>query len=311
MPNAAVRKQFPGGAVAATLTGSMTAVSTSVDITPTTGWPTGPTPWVVTINRGGATEEQVLVTSRSGSTISFPVGNRGYGATVATTHNTGESIEATIDPTTIDEVNRLVSLPTAVGEMLVFDGTNLVVVSAPAPGTHLEGVDTSDDPKKVRWASRWIPVAATAPAVTAADGQSYYDTTRQELMVTSSGVFKSASTGVVVFATTGDRNALFGSNGVAGRMAWVTADARMYIGTGSGWLALPRPGEWVGKYADVSARDAAIPSPVAGDVAWTASEQKWWGYRTGGWHQIGQKITVSASAPTSPVDGDLWFEPVT
>lgn len=308
MPNAAIRKQFPGGAVATTTSSSMTAVSTSVDIAATAGWPTGPTPWVVTINRGGATEEQVLVSSRSSSTLSFLLANRGYGATTAFNHNAGESIEATIDPTTVDEVNRVVSLPANVGEMLVFDGTNIVVLSAPSPGTQLEGVDAADDPRLVKWNTKWIPVSSSAPAIVSANGQQYYDSSRDELMTTVGGVFQGAALGVVVFDTTGARDSLFGS-GPAGRLAWITSENRMYVGTGTAWIAMPQPGEFVYHFAGEAEMNSS--GMAVGCLAMTDDDHQLWLKRTSAWYSIGVHFHGSIAPPTGDVaDGDIWTQPV-
>lgn len=308
MPNASIRKQFPGGAVRTALTSSMTATSTSVDIGATAGWPTGPTPWVVTINRGGATEEQVLVSARSTSTLTFTLANRGYGATAAFAHSLGESIECTVDPVTLDEVNRLVAMPSAVGEMLVFDGTNLVLLGAPAADTHLEGVAGAEDPKLVKWKSKWIPVAPSPPVVVAANGQSYYDSARQELMVTVTGVFQSAAMGVVVFASTAARDSLFGA-GPAGRLAFVTAESRLYVGTGGTWVAIPKPGEFVYHFPDAGSMNAS--GLAVGSLGMTDSDHQLWLRRTSAWYAVGVQFHGVSAPPSGDVaDGDIWTQPV-
>lgn len=307
MPNAVIRKQFPGGAVATTITSNMTPTSTGVDIAATTGWPTGPTPWVVTINRGGATEEQILVDSRTGTTLAFLLANRGYGATTAQSHNAGESIECSIDPTTIDQVNRFVALPTTVGQMAVFDGTNLQFLSAPATDQILVG-DTTE-PLGVEWVSRWVSVLASAPAVTSANGQMYYDTTRNELMTTVAGVFKSASMGVVVFANSAARDALFGAGSTAGRLAWVVADQQLYIGTGAEWQSFPLAGEFVVHYANEAAMIAG--GLGQGSLAMTDDDTQLWLKRASAWYPVG--VHFFGSSPPDPgdvADGDIWGEPI-
>lgn len=104
------RKEFQGAAKATTITSALTAGSTAISISASTGWPSGASyPFVVCINRGRSNEEKVLCSSRSGTTLT--VTTRGYDGTTAATHASGETIEHIIDAVTIDEANERASQP--------------------------------------------------------------------------------------------------------------------------------------------------------------------------------------------------------
>lgn len=105
------RREIVGAAVGTTINGSLTTGSTSITLTASTGWPTGGTgPWTVVINRGGATEEQVDIASRSSLvlTVNGGAAGRGFNGTTAAAHNSGETIEVIIDKRIADESNNLV-----------------------------------------------------------------------------------------------------------------------------------------------------------------------------------------------------------
>lgn len=104
------RKEFQGAAKATTITSALTAGSTAISISASTGWPSGASyPFVVCINRGRSNEEKVLCSSRSGTTLA--VTTRGYDGTTAATHASGETIEHILDAVTIDEANERASQP--------------------------------------------------------------------------------------------------------------------------------------------------------------------------------------------------------
>lgn len=302
------RKEWVGGAPKTTLASPATDVATTLTISDGTGWPTGASyPFVVTLARGQADEEKVLVTTRSGTSLIDCV--RGHDGTTPQAHAAGIEVEHTLDAETVDAVNRLANLFETQGSIYVYDGASVIALTPSADDEML--VSDSGEASGLKFMSRFLDVLASAPTYEAA-GDSYFDTTRNELMVGVGGVWESAAMGVVVFANAAARDALFGASGAEppGRLAFLADVDRLYVGTGAGWQALPKPGEWVGKYADTATRDSDA-SPVDGDVCYTQADQKFWAYRDAAWYQINPKITVSASAPIDPVDGDLWLEPVT
>lgn len=87
-----------GNAVATQLSGAITGTDLTFSTSAATGWPTGGAngKFYVTINRGGATEERILVASRSGTTFTISVlGDRGKDGTSAAAHSAGETVEHT------------------------------------------------------------------------------------------------------------------------------------------------------------------------------------------------------------------------
>ena len=70
MANEFVPKQFDGGAPATTLNGAISGGATTITITSGTGLPDGSSgKFVLFIDYGTASEEKILVTSRSGVTL--------------------------------------------------------------------------------------------------------------------------------------------------------------------------------------------------------------------------------------------------
>lgn len=100
------RQELVGNAPATTLAGAINNSVTSIVITSGTNWPTGATaPFVATIDRGLATEEKILVTTRTGTTLNTVT--RGYDGTTAQAHANLAVIEHTISAVLLDEVNRV------------------------------------------------------------------------------------------------------------------------------------------------------------------------------------------------------------
>jgi len=98
------RYEHQGAAAATTLSSAITASSTTINITSATGWPTGAVgPFWVTIDAGTASEEKVLITSRTGTALT--VSSRGADGTTATPHANGAAIEHTFSATEADAAN--------------------------------------------------------------------------------------------------------------------------------------------------------------------------------------------------------------
>lgn len=104
-----MRKGFAGAAVPTTLSGSsMTAGAPTTGgtftITSATGWTFTAMPFVVVLDRGQPTEEKILCSNISGSTLT--VQTRGYDGTTAAAHTTGTStVLHVLDSITVDEAN--------------------------------------------------------------------------------------------------------------------------------------------------------------------------------------------------------------
>ena len=121
------RRDFAGGAAETTLNGSITDTSTSISITASTGWPSGSAgKFYAVIDPGLSTEEKVLVTSRSGTTLSTV--SRGQDGTTAVAHSSGATIRHCVSAVDFDEANywvaELTGAATAAGDLVVADGAN-------------------------------------------------------------------------------------------------------------------------------------------------------------------------------------------
>lgn len=107
------RRTIVGGAAATTLTGSMDSSVLSASLNAATGWPTGSVgEWGIVIGRGTATEEKVLVTSRSGVVLTLASGGRGIDGTSAMSHAVGDTVEVCVLARDLDEANDHISDPT-------------------------------------------------------------------------------------------------------------------------------------------------------------------------------------------------------
>ena len=135
------RHSFSGASVGTTLSSSINSSVTAIPVNTLTGtWPNTVTgPFVVTIDRGTATEEKILVSSYTATQLTA---TRGYDGTTAVSHANGANVEHTLDATQIDLHDSVVAgvgtVPpstSAVGDAAA-DGT---AVTAPAAGDHKHG----------------------------------------------------------------------------------------------------------------------------------------------------------------------------
>lgn len=98
------RRSYSATAVPTSLPVGIGIADTSLVIADATGWPDGTGgPFIATIKRGQSGEEKILVTSRSGTTLSGLT--RGYEGTTASTHASPETVEHTSSKTDLDEAN--------------------------------------------------------------------------------------------------------------------------------------------------------------------------------------------------------------
>lgn len=103
------RREYKGAAVTAHLTGPITATTLSISIDATAGWPTGGAngKFYCTIGRGLAGEEQILVQSRSGGTLTVAsTGDRGVDDTTAGIWAAGTEITHGPAADDFDEANQ-------------------------------------------------------------------------------------------------------------------------------------------------------------------------------------------------------------
>lgn len=119
------RKSFSGAAIKTTISsGAFNAGATTLSLTSATGWPTTVNgPFIATIDRGLATQEQISVGARSG--LACSVITRGYAGTAEVSHAANATIEHGWDAIAADEANRIASLLTTKGDGLGHDGTQV------------------------------------------------------------------------------------------------------------------------------------------------------------------------------------------
>lgn len=144
-----IRKSYGGAVSATTLNGAISGAATSIVVTNGTTYPDGSAgKFVIAIDRGLATEEKVLITSRAGNTLT--VSNRGYDGTAAQAHADLAVVEHVLDAVTVDEANRLSSLLTVKGDLYVRDATDVQRLAVGANDRRL--VADSAQTTGLRWA---------------------------------------------------------------------------------------------------------------------------------------------------------------
>lgn len=106
------RRSYRGNSVATVLSTGISAVDTTATVTDGSGLPVGTNPFVITVNINKTGEEKILVSGRSGNTLSGLT--RGYDGTTAATHQPGESVIHTLSAVDLDEANAHVNAATGV-----------------------------------------------------------------------------------------------------------------------------------------------------------------------------------------------------
>ena len=147
MANNYILKDFDGGAQKTTLTAALTSSATSFSVVDGSSYPPGSSPFVVVIDRGLATEEKILISSRVGN--SFSALERAYDGSSAQTHALGAVVEHVLDAYTIEQANRYVNLQSAKGDLVAHDGTTTQKIGVGANDTVL--VADSAQTSGIKW----------------------------------------------------------------------------------------------------------------------------------------------------------------
>ncbi len=250
-----LRKEIKGGVPATKLASGIGSGDTTFTILSGTGWPTGsPGPFEVVIGRGLPTEEHVLCTSRSGTTIT--VMDRGYAGTSAQSHASAVAVEHCVLAPTIDQVNRLANLMTAVGQLIGHNGTNPIAIPAPS-GDNQFLVSDSGETAGVAFVP--IPDVVSdpnAPSTSATVYKLWFDETLG-VMRSSDGSTWRIGKVVFVFANSGARTSALGSTPPNGLFSGI--GDRLYVSLGGVWLQ-------VGYKTVVASSQPDPASYLAGDV---------------------------------------------
>lgn len=144
---AVTRRQYKGAAAQTTITNALGVGDTSITIAATTGWGDGASAYYVVISPGTSSEEKCLAT-RSGSTLTL---TRAQDDTTAQSHASGATIYPVFSADDADEANFLASRYTTKGDVVVFNGTDVVRVGVGANDTVLTADSTQS--AGVKWAT--------------------------------------------------------------------------------------------------------------------------------------------------------------
>jgi hypothetical protein len=97
------RRQFTGAALRVNLSSSISNTATTIDLTDGSTYPIGTNPFVVVIDRGTASEEKILISTRTANTLT--VSDRGYDGTTAVAHSNGAFVDHVLDAVVIQNMN--------------------------------------------------------------------------------------------------------------------------------------------------------------------------------------------------------------
>lgn len=148
MPNNYILKDFDGGAQKTTITSAMNNSATSFSVVDGSTFPPGSNPFVIVVDRGLATEEKILISSRVGN--SFNVLERAYDGSSAQAHALGAVVEHVLDAYTVEQANRLSNLQTTKGDLIAHDGSTTQRLGVGSNSTVL--VADSAQTSGVKWA---------------------------------------------------------------------------------------------------------------------------------------------------------------
>lgn len=300
------RKHIVGNAAETSLDTSISDSDLSLVLDDATNYPTGGASgkFVLAVGWGLATEEKVLCTSRSGTTVTISA--RGHDGTTAQAHSAGAPIAHVLDAETIDQVNRYVNLQDSKGDIVLHNGTNATVLANTS-------VDDTDDGHVMQksWAAatgwalgRLVTILLQSGAPTVAGYvRMWYDTTNRILRPSdgSSWIVPVQAPNV---ADATARGVLF-SDPQKGHMCHRDDYDLLEWYDGAAWRPVGVP-----KFATTTARDTYDATPADGDQAYVLDIDSQFVYRGTEWVRISQKVTVAASQPASPIVGDTWFQPI-
>ena len=143
---AITRRQYKGAAAQTTITSSINAAATTVQIASNTGWMSGAEPFYVVISPGTASEEKCSATI-SGTTLTL---TRAQDDTTAQSHASGATIYPVFTADEADEANFVGSRWTTKGDLVTFDGSNVARQGVGTNGHVLTAA--SGETNGIKWA---------------------------------------------------------------------------------------------------------------------------------------------------------------
>lgn len=303
-------KTILGNVPATTLAEAIDASELTIELASAANWPDGSDgPFAIKINRTGATEETILVQSRTGTTLTVVSGERGYDGTVPSAHNVGERVEHVFDGVSAALLYRLLSLLQTKGDVFGFNGVNISRVAA---GDDDEMVLLQRASEGVGLAFDRLPVFtidSNTPSVTGVR-RLWFDSNLNALRV-SNGASWLFQAGALAFADEAERE-LAVTDPVAGLIVSLDTgdDLRVLLHDGTDYIELARGDNGILRFVNEAARNAYWPTPLDGYHAYILDAHQLTEFRNDEWIVINQKITVSATQPTvNRQFGDIWIQP--
>lgn len=306
-------KTILGNVPATTLAEAIDASDLTIELASSANWPDGSDgPFAIKINRTGATEETILIQSRTGTTLTVVSGERGYDGTVPSAHNVGERIEHVFDGVSAALLYRLLSLLTAQGDTFGFNGVNIVRVAA---GSDDEMVLQKRAAAGAGLVFDRLPVFsidANAPSVTGVR-RLWLDEVLNTFRISDGAQWRIAAS-VLMYTSEAERDSEL-ADPIAGHLVATDTgdDLLVFLHDGSEYIGICRRDEGIPRFATQGASELFYPSPTGGEHRFIEASQRLEEYRvvdTGEWITINQKVTVSATQPTTNRQlGDIWIQP--
>jgi hypothetical protein len=157
------RRTYAGGAAATTISGALTAGSTSITIAAYTGWPYGTDPFYVVVAPGTASEEKILVTRSTSTSTTLSVTTRGVDGTTAASQASGSTIYPVFTAVDADEANAVASTLTTKGDLLTYTGSAYARTGVGANNTLL--VADSAQTNGIKWSATLSGLTLTSPTI--------------------------------------------------------------------------------------------------------------------------------------------------
>lgn len=209
-----IRRQFKNGvSIVDTIPTGLSNSASSFTAADGTTFPDGSVgPFIVTVDQGLATEEKILIQSRSGAVFTIAANGRGYNGGSAQTHGTNATIFHTLDAQDLDEANQVVvqtlGAITASGDLLVGTAAN-TLTKIPVGAAHTFLTSTGTSLTYIGFGSGGTTAIASAGADGTSNNPARYDHTHAG--VTSFNGSGGAVTGVASF--NGQTGAISQTNG--------------------------------------------------------------------------------------------------
>lgn len=99
------RREILGSVLETALATGISNTDTTISVLDGSTFPSGSSnPFVIVINRGNANEEKILISSRTGNTLT--ASQRGYDGVPASSHLSGASVDHVLDAQAIQDMNK-------------------------------------------------------------------------------------------------------------------------------------------------------------------------------------------------------------